>query len=192
MKEPKTETRKATKTEIKKEAAPPPPQPPGFFVLALFLGRAGLLQRIRVPFKPMLRALRLQMGRGLRPPQPPLSFVFLRPVRFALTHTSPFQTRAASIAFANGGGLRPPQPPRSFFFKAGQACFKAYECLSNPCCKNCVCKWGGLRPPPPPAQPPALFFKAGQACFKAYECLSNPCCKNCVCKWGGLRPRSFF
>ena len=61
----------------------------------------------------MLQELRLQMGEAA-PPQPPRALFFL-PAGFASTHTSPFQTHAASIAFAKRGGLRAPQPPPTLF-----------------------------------------------------------------------------
>ena len=85
--------------------------------------RGGALQSIRVPSKPMMRALRLQMGPptlfnckwgGVAPPPPPSDPPLLsKPGKLASKHTSPFQTHAVSYAFANGGGGAAPPPTRT-------------------------------------------------------------------------------
>ena len=119
-----------------------PPQPPRFFLSRATLASkharpfqthdaSTVLESMRGPSKPMMRALCLQMGGGLRPPQPP---AFFKPGNACLKACEALQTHDANTVFANGGvcALPNPPPPAFFFFKPGNACFKACEALPNP------------------------------------------------------------
>ena len=92
-------------------------------------------------FKPITRALCLQMGGGLRRPSP----------RFIL-----FRTHHVSVVFANG---RCPTPRPRFV----KPCKLASGVLfSNPSCEHCVCKWGrGCAPRNPGA---FFFFRTHHSC----------------------------
>ena len=68
---------------------------------------------------------------------------------------NPFQTHDASIVFANGGG-GVSNPP--LFFKAGQACFKAYEYPFQTNDASVVFANGGGGGGCAPPNPPAVFL----------------------------------
>ena len=160
----------------------PPPTP------CFFLSRASLLQSMRVPSRPMMRALRLQMhgggggervaavavavGQGLHPPPPPNPRAFFkRRAKRASKKTSPFQAHDASIAFAN-------------VFFAPPFC-KAYESLPSPCCEHCVCKRGGLRSSPQPSR----FFLPRASLHQSIRVPSKPMQRALLLQMGGLRPQ---
>ena len=133
--------------------AAPPPTPPLFFFLSRALlaskharpfrthDASTVLESMRGPSKPMMRALCLQMG-GAAPPQPPF---FFKPGNACLKACEALQTHDANTVFASGGGCAPPNPPRVFFLS--QATLASKQMRS-------VCLQMGAAAPPP--NPPLL------------------------------------